>query len=342
MPEYAFIEDLSAESWESFLSTLSDGNFDQCFAYTEISKMAFPSANGIRLAITVDGDLAGLVQGTYSTYLGFGMSLRIMCAPIIDTKRKESLRLFENLLNALEENAKRKRIIHVKILVPENWKLNDLVSKLGYSPVGKLNGYFINLENGVEELWRNIAHNKRRNINKAAKKGVEVVQSHDIDDLHTFYSMVEDTKKRQGISSYPLSWFEAVWKLYEPEELSKVFLARWKGKAVSGVFVVIHGRTVYALAAGSFTEGWKARPNDMMHWKVMEWACQNGYSKYHMGLVSEPPPTEGSHSWGIWRWKREWKGNLETIQIFDKMLMPRYKLILKGKELAERVYRYFG
>ena len=101
---------------------------------------------------------------------------------------------------------------------------------------------------------------------------------------------------------------------------------------------MIHGKTVYALAAGSFSGGWKVRPNDIMHWKVMEWACQNGYLRYHMGLVSEPPPTEGSGAWGIWRWKREWEGNLETIHIFDKLFLPRYKLVLKAKKLIERGY----
>ena len=117
-----------------------------------------------------------------------------------------------------------------------------------------------------------------------------------------------------------------------------MFLAYWKGKIVSGVYIVIHEKTVYALSAGSRTEGWEVRPNDIMHWKVMEWACQNGYSKYDMGMVNEPPPTKESRFWGIWRWKREWKGNLERIQIFDKVFLPRYKLILQAEKLVERGY----
>jgi lipid II:glycine glycyltransferase (peptidoglycan interpeptide bridge formation enzyme) len=61
-----------------------------------------------------------------------------------------------------------------------------------------------------------------------------------------------------------------------------------------------------------------------------------GYSKYDMGTVSEPAPTEESGDWGLWRWKREWKGSLERIQTFDKTLLPRYNLILQAKKLAER------
>ena len=341
MSKHSIIENPPAELWKPFLKMSSEGNFEQCFEYGEIAKLAFPSTKVARLAITSDGDTAGTVQGTYSSYLGFGTSLRVMRGPVVNTENEEKLLLIENLLEALEDYGKRKRIIHAEILVPETWQLHEIFQKLGYSTAGRLNEYVVNLEKGKDELWRNIAHNKRRNIKKAMKKGVEVVQSHNHGDLRAFYSMLEAAEKRGGFSSYPLSWFEAVWKVYEPIELSKVFLARWKGKSVSGVFVVVHGKTVYALAAGSFTEGWKVRPNDVMHWKVMEWACQNGYSKYQMGLVSEPPPAEGSKAWGIWRWKREWKGRLERIQIFDKLFMPRYILVLKTKKLAERAYALF-
>jgi CelD/BcsL family acetyltransferase involved in cellulose biosynthesis len=341
MSEYSIIEKPSPELWKSLLDMCPEGNFEQAFEYGDISEMAFPNSQTIRLAITSNGKPVALVQGTYSRYLGFGMNLQVMYGPVAKAKNQESLLLMEKLLRAFEENAKRRRIIHAQILVPEAWHMQEVADKLGFSLGGYLNEYAVKLEKNPEELWAKISRNKRKNIKKAAKKGVEVVQSHDIDDLHTFYSMFEATKKRKGFWSYPLSWFESVWKLYKPAELSKVFLARYNGKPASGVFVVIHGKTVYALAAASFTESWKVRPNDIMHWKVMEWACQNGYSKYHMGLLSEPPPTEESCSWGVWRWKREWNGNLERIQRFDKLLMPRYKLVLKGKELAEQIYKFF-
>ena len=338
MSEYSIIENPSADLWKSLLSMFPEGNFDQCFEYGEIAKMAFPSTKAARLVITYDGEPVGAVQGTYSCYFGFGIGLRVMRGPVANTRNKESLRLIENLLKALEDYGKRNRIIHAQILVPEAWQLHEAFNKLRYAPAGKLNEYVVNLEKGAEELWKSVAHNKRRNIKKALKEGVEVVQSRNHEDLLTFYSMLEASAERGGFSSYPLPWFEAVWKVYQPEKLSKVFLASLEGKSVSGVFVVIHGKTVYALAAGSFSEGWKVRPNDIMHWKVMEWACRNGYSKYHMGLVSEPPPSEGSSAWGIWRWKKEWKGSMERIQIFEKVLLPRYILILKAKKLVERSY----
>jgi hypothetical protein len=340
MSEYTIVSDLSRELWNSFLEKHSIGNFEQCFEYGKISRKAFPRSNVVRLTCLCGKEVAGILQGTYSKYFGFGMTLSAMRAPIVNTRHSDSIEIIKALLGALENSAKKNRVIEARVLVPEAWNLNDAFQSFRYNMAGQLNEYFVSLEKGVNGLWKSISHNKKRNIKKAMNEGVEVFESREKEDLLTFYSMLRAAEERAGFSSYPLSWFEAVWDIY-PTDLSKVFLAKWNGKAVSGVFTVMHSKTVFALAAGSFSEGWKVRPNDVMHWKVMEWACQKGYSRYHMGLVHEPPPTEGSSSWGIWRWKREWNGSLEKLQIFHKFFKPKYKLILGAKRLAEKGYNFF-
>ncbi|RLI19230.1 hypothetical protein DRO54_08890 [Candidatus Bathyarchaeota archaeon] len=340
MSKYLIIENPPAELWNEFLTRSSYGNFEQCYESGEISKLAFPKTKTVRFAAICNGKFVGIIQGTYSSYLGFGMTLGIMRAPVVDVEDNRGYEIARNLLRALEDYAKRNRIIEARILVPEKWNFDEIFRSLGYKMAGKLNEYVVNLEGDVEKLWRRISHNKRRNIKKAMKEGVEVIQSRDPKDLLTFYSMLVAAEKRGGFLSYPLSWFKAVWKLYKPE-LSKVFLARWNGKEVSGVFTVIHGKTIYALAAGSFSEGWKVRPNDIMHWKVMEWACRNGLTGYHMGLVSDPPPSKGSNAWGVWRWKREWKGKLYRLLIYEKTFLPKYTLILKIKRAIQKGYETF-
>jgi hypothetical protein len=340
MPELSVVPNISRELWNSFLERHSVGNFEQCFEYGDISRKAFLRSNVVRLACISNGEITGILQGAYSRYFGFGMTLGVMRGPLVNLGDTMSMQVFETLLNALEDHAKKNRVIEARILVPQAWGVDKIFSSLGYSLIGMLNEYVVNLENGVDMLWKRISHNKRKNIKKALSEGVEVFESREREDLLTFYSMLGAAMKRAGFISYPLSWFEAVWDVY-PTDLSKIFLAKWNGKAVSGVFTVMHGKTVFALAAGSFSEGWRVRPNDVMHWKVMEWACHRGYSRYHMGLVHEPPPTEGSSSWGIWRWKREWNGNLEKLQIFHKFFKPKYKIVLGAKKLAEKGYNFF-
>ena len=339
MSGYVVVEKPSAELWDSFLKKeYPDGNFLQCFEYGELVKTAYPGAKLVRLLITYDKKPIGMVQATYKVYFGFGTTLNITWGPIISTTTAEDLHPVENLLKELETYCRKHRIIEARFSVFDCWNLRDQFYKMNYMIAAKENEYVVDLEGGAQKLWMNIHHNKRRNIKRALEQGVEVVKSHNSEDLKTFYSLLEATVKREGFTPYPRTLFEAIWNNYDPE-LSCVFLAKWNGKSISAVFIVVQGKTVYALNAGSLVEGWEVRPNDIMHWKAMEWACSRGYSKYNLGGVSEPPPTEGSSKWGIWRWKKEWKGNLERIEIFNKTILPQYEPVLKARDFVAKHMR---
>lgn len=334
----SILEDPPKSLWNSVLGNPSDGNLEQTFESGEVAKAAFPRTRVARLLAMSDGKAVGIVQGVYSRYFGFGMNIRVPYGPIVNMKGEEGTKVFKSLLMALEDFGVRKRIIRVDVWWPEGWGMHEIFRELGYVQVERIGKYVVDLNLTKEELWKSIAHNKRRNIKKAIREGVEVTQANTRDGLLTFYRMLKESAKRNGFTSPPTSWFKAIWKICKPGELSRVFLARWKGRDVAGVFTLVNGKTIYALGAGSLKEGWKARPNDLLHWKVMEWACEQHFTRYHMGLVSQPVPSEGSASWGIWRWKREWNGNLKSILIFEKVCLPRYKHLLAAKRLLERSY----
>jgi hypothetical protein len=336
MSDYSVVEHPSAEQWKSFLNAFSEGNFEQCFEYGEVCRTALPKTRVARLAMEHEGKLVAIVQGTYTSLLGFGLTFKVKHGPLVSTRDiGETNFLVERTLEAMEDYGKRKRIVEAEIWVPEFWQQKEAFANQHYAVARTLNEYAVNLEKGTDELWKNVSHNKRKNVKKAAEAGVEVVSSNKHEELLTFYSMLEAAEERGGFSTYALPWFETVRKMYDID-LTRIFLARRKDKDLSAVFTVAHGKTLYALAAGSFKEGWEVRSNDKMHWEVMKWASQHGYLKYHMGFVLDPPPTEGSSTWGIWRWKREWNGNLERILIFGKLLSPRYKLVLRARNLISK------
>ena len=341
MSDYHATQDPSSTLWDSFWESFHEGNFFQTYEFGEISKMASRRTKTARLAIDHNGKPIAVVQGTYTRYFGFGMTLQVIRGPVTCLETKDAIQLVDcYLLNELEELCKRKRIVLLELWVLDSWQLRDVLLKKGYALVGKINDYVVNLEGGAQKLWENIHHNKRRNIKTAEREGVEIVQSRNYQDLETFCLLHEAAAKRDGFSAVPRSWFEAAWKMYKPESWC-LFLAKWKGTTIAGVYVVTHGNTVYAWRAGSLTEGLKVRPNDLMHWKAMEWACANGYTKYNMGMVDEPIPTEESSKWGIWRWKREWNGSLERIEIFDKTILPQYKTVLHARDIVYETIKRF-
>lgn len=343
MSNLRIIESPQQSEWSSFLDRFVAGNLMQTFEYGEVAKMSNPHTRVVRL-LTVDGDCSvGLVQGRYNRRFGFGDRLDVGgvygLGPLVaDVKDKE--RVLRDLVGALEKFSTKNRVSEAYFFRPEE---DAVLEDMRYSLVDIFNVYKVHLSMTVDELWKNLAHNKRRNIKKAQESGVEVVEGKSYDDLVSFYELHEISGKRVGFIPHPFGHFNSYLKIFGANDKVRIFLAVFNGKTIAGVFVVVQGDTAYALGAGSLKEVWHVRPNDILHWKAMEWACSQGLSYYHMGHVSEPPPTESVAGWGLWRWKKEWNGQLEKVYQYHKIYMPRFKkLFLTPYEKAYSFLRKSG
>jgi CelD/BcsL family acetyltransferase involved in cellulose biosynthesis len=323
--EYTIVNDPSREEWASFLTKLAAGNLQQSLEYGEAAKEANPHTRVVRL-LAFDGKTpVGLVQARYNRRFGFGDCVEVGGVygngPVVaDIEDKRNV--VRKLVTALEKHATRNRVSEAFVYRLET---DGVLENMGYALVLSFNVYKVPLGKGVDELWKSIAHNKRRNIKRAQEQRVEVVSGSNYDDLVSFYEMHEISGKRAGFVPHPFSYFHGYLKVFREKEQVKIFQARLNSRHVAGVFVVVHGDTAYALGAGSLEEDWQVRPNDILHWKAMEWACNEGLSYYHMGHVNEPPPTEGESGWGLWRWKREWGGQFEKTFVYHKVYMPRFR-----------------
>jgi hypothetical protein len=326
--EYKVISDPSSEVWTSFLMKFAGGNLQQSFDYGKVAKEANPNARVVRL-LALDGDNPmGLVQAIYRKRFGIGDRLEVGGTygngPVtaeLDSKKD----VLSCLIEALENYGVSNRICEAFVYWREDWGMKEVFNEKGYEQTSSFNVYKVDLKGNVDQFWKNIAHNKRRNIMKAEAQGVQVIQGSSNKDLISFNEMLEISGNRADFIPPPFSMFNAYLKVFGAQGKAKIFLATLGGNQIAGVFVVVHGDTAYALGAGSREEAWDVRPNDILHYKAMEWACREGLLKYHMGYVSDPPPTEGSPLWGLWRWKREWKGDLEKTVLYSKVFMPNLK-----------------
>lgn len=108
------------------------GNFHQCFEFGEISKLSFSRIKIVRLAILHNEKPIGIVQGAYSNHYGFGLTLNILHGPVVKTENEHFLSIVENFLKAIEDYAKKNRIIHAQILVPEVSLFDKIFNTFGY------------------------------------------------------------------------------------------------------------------------------------------------------------------------------------------------------------------
>ena len=323
--ELRIIDNPQQSEWASFLDTFVTGNLQQTFEYGEVAKMSNPRTRVVRLLMVSGNSPVGLVQGRYNRRFGFGDWLEVggvYGTGFVLAEVEDKERVFRDLIMTLEKCSTKNRVSEAFIYRLEK---DSVLESMGYSLIEVFNVYKVHLPKTADELWNKLAHNKRRNIKKAREQGVEVIQDASYNGLTSFHEMYEISGKRTGFMPHPFGHFHSYLKMFGASGNVMIFLAVFNRQPVAGVFVVVHGDTAYALGAGSREEAWHVRPNDILHWKAMEWACNQGLSYYHMGHVTEPPPTESSAGWGLWRWKREWNGQLEKKYVYHKIYMPRFK-----------------
>jgi hypothetical protein len=324
MSKYKIINNLPRRDWESFLDESGSGNLQQSFDYGEAAKMADPHTNVLRLSAMDGNRPVGLVQARYNRRFGFGDQVFVGGAygygPSVSMEDEKNISM--ELLRSLNLSAIKNRVSEAFIY---RLGADKLLEDLGYNLNEIANVYRVPLEETTERLWKNIAHNKRKNIKKAQEQGAEVVHGRSYDNLVSFSNLLKITAKRVGFLPAHFNYFNSFIKVFEASDRVMIFFVIFDHQPVAGVFVVVHGDIAYALAAGSLEDIWHIRPNDLLHWKAMEWAGKKGLSWYHMGFVSEPPPTEDSPAGGLWRWKREWNGQFEKAHIYRKVYMPKFK-----------------
>jgi hypothetical protein len=139
----------------------------------------------------------------------------------------------------------------------------------------------LDLERGLHTLFRKFSANKRTNIKKAIKFGVSVEQARSHDDISAYNAIYVDWARRKSL---PTLKEEELQETFALTANRRLFLARHEGRVIAGVVVRFYPGGVMEYAANSsLSSALHLRPNDLLHWRVMEWACAEGLTKYSLG-----------------------------------------------------------
>ena len=142
-----------------------------------------------------------------------------------------------------------------------------------------------------------------RAIRKAQRQGVRTSISRSIADLPTFYRLHLQTRRRLGAPIQPKRFIEALWHEVLGAGLGFVVIAAYLGQPVAaGLFLAWNRNLIYKFGA-SDTRYWELRPNNLVMWTAIDWACRHGYRVLDFGLTSY-------HNQGLRDFKKRW-GSLE-------------------------------
>ncbi|MFI6859119.1 lipid II:glycine glycyltransferase FemX [Streptomyces sp. NPDC050421] len=155
----------------------------------------------------------------------------------------------------------------------------------------------------LEEIRGGLNQQWRRNIKKAEKAGVKVVEG-GLDDLPVFYELYRETAERDRFIPRPLRYFERMWTALRAEDPDRMrlYLAHHDGEVLSAATMLTVGSHVWYSYGASTSRRREVQPNNAIQWRMMSDAHERGAAVYDLRGITDTLD-EGNHLLGLLRFK---------------------------------------
>ncbi len=151
----------------------------------------------------------------------------------------------------------------------------------------------------------------RYNIRLAEKAGVLVRESTMKtlrNDVEIFYTLFQQTAKRDKFAIRPLSYFESLCNLLYEHKMGRLFIATYDNVPVGASIITLYDGTASYLYGASGNEHRNKMGPYAMHWAVMQWAMSQDAKVYDL-LAIRPEGTKKHAYDGITQFKQQFGGS---------------------------------
>jgi CelD/BcsL family acetyltransferase involved in cellulose biosynthesis len=159
-----------------------------------------------------------------------------------------------------------------------------------------------------EELWRAMHDSTRRAIRKSEREGLTVRVAQTEVELRCFFEMhLKIRKYKYGLLAQPYSFFQNIWHRFVQGQHGFLLLALHQDKVVAADFFLVWKDTLYYKFNASLPGDLCRRPNDLLIWKGIQLAREQGLGYLDFGLSDVDQE-------GLVRYKRKFGTEEKNIQ----------------------------
>lgn len=172
--------------------------------------------------------------------------------------------------------------------------------RLPFNGQFKERGYNVvrDLTIATEAIWMDYEHKVRKNVNRASRSGLKVIEDRDAAYLDDFISIYYNTMARRSAKeAYLFSkvFFEMLVKTL-PGQYCFFHVIR-EEKIVSTELILISEHNLYSFLGGTLSDAFKDRPNDLLKHEIILWGQKERKRSFVLGGGANPMD-------GIFRYKK--------------------------------------
>ncbi|MBM3144219.1 MAG: peptidoglycan bridge formation glycyltransferase FemA/FemB family protein [Chloroflexi bacterium] len=321
---------LTPEDWDCFLRQYPDAHFLQTSAWAEL-KAIF----GWESARVADGENGAQVL---FRRLPMGVSLAyIPKGPL------GAIVGWEGFWPEVDELCRQRRAVFVKVEPDlEQGEADSFWAgapppgfRLSPQAIQPLRTLTIDLRPDEEAILARMKQKTRYNIHLAARKGVVVHPSSDID---TFYKLINITGERSEFGVHSLGYYRRAYEIFHPRGQCELLQAEYQGEPLAALMVFTNGQRAWYLYGASSEQERNRMPTYLLQWEAMRWARQRGCALYDLWGVPDCEEAELEEQftgrndglWGVYRFKRGFGGELRRAagpwdRVYNPLLYALYR-----------------
>jgi lipid II:glycine glycyltransferase (peptidoglycan interpeptide bridge formation enzyme) len=199
----------------------------------------------------------------------------------------------------------------------------------------------LDLSLSEDDLLANMKQKWRYNIRLAEKKGVNIKKYH-YDNIDIFYSLYEETAKRDGIAIHSKKYYSDLLQLSDSKTtvdtpLVQLFVAEHEGDNIASIITLFSKREAVYLYGASSNNKRNLMPAYLLQWSAIKEAKKYGSIEYD--FYGMPPTDDETHPMhGLYRFKTGFGGRIvHRAGSFDIPINKVYKFFV----FAEKIRAFF-
>lgn len=190
--------------------------------------------------------------------------------------------------------------------LPEEWEVKKWAT------------YKVDLKPSEDEIFQAFKSSAKKEIRKAANRGLTVRKVNNLDELAEYYRFAEECSKRYNKKLFGFADFRTMWVHLRRGGYFETFVASYKGEMVAGLSV--WGDKYNLMEIGSFQSEdcyrLKLGGADVVKWAAIQWGKSVAALQFDLAGVN-PSPSDSKEA-GIKSFKEKWSSDLREYLIIKE------------------------
>ncbi|OIP97292.1 hypothetical protein AUK40_03545 [Candidatus Wirthbacteria bacterium CG2_30_54_11] len=300
------LSSIDREVWDDFIALHSPGNLLQSYAWGDFKHLMGDTV--LRYGLLYQQEIVGAAQIVIHKRLLGGSTASLARGPVMaGTTPKLMLYFVEHLSQICHASLTTDLI--VEPLLPDvpvaAW------AQLGFRPTSPVQpGHTTQIDLNASDLMATFKPKTRYNIRLAEKKEVQISASTEKKGLEELYRLLMVTAGRQGVSFYPLDYYQTLFDTFSPTGDIVIMTARHEDDILASLLLVFYQNTAFYLFGGTDDLKREYMANYLLHYGAMKFAREKGAQRYDFWGVALPGDPLAEKWAGITRFKLGFSGSL--------------------------------